>query len=86
MALLASHTVSVVAGATYVPFPVGVTLSTILCVKREGLQHDQTTNALINDGNTRQWAADVIRRRIKFPAAIPFNAGEKIFIITKPIV
>ena len=86
MALLMSRTFNAVAGRTYISMTgTGIGLNRIVCVKREGTQYDKVLNASINDGVTRQWALDAINQRIKFPTAIPFNSGEKVFVIYKTV-
>lgn len=86
MALLASKTFSTTEGASSISIGSGIGVFSILSVRRSGLQHDKVLNASLNDGVTRQWALDQRNRRIKFPSAIPFTAGEKVFVLYKSIV
>ena len=85
MALLGSRTLSTVAGLDYVNLPSGISLTGLVSVKREGTQHDKVLLADIDDGVTRQWAPNLVSRRVVFPAATPFIDGEKVFIIYKTV-
>lgn len=86
MGLLSKRTISATPGVSYVNSPGGFSFKQILCVKREGLQYDKVAYGNINNGTTRQWAYDPFRRRIKFPDAVPFNTGEKVFVIYKNVL
>lgn len=84
MALLASRTFDTVAGTSNLSFVgSGITLFRIVEVKREGIQYDKVLNANLNNGVQRQWALDVFNQRIKFPTSVPFNTGEKVFVVYK---
>jgi hypothetical protein len=86
MAVLRSLTINTTQGLTYVNYPPQFLGLDIVCVKREGLQYDKVAAADINNGTVRQWAlSGGISVRIKFPSSIPFNSGEKVFVIYKPI-
>ena len=86
MAELSKKTYACTPGLTYINSPGGVSILQIVAVKREGLQYDKVALTSLNNGVTRQWAYDPFRRRVRFPALIPFNPGEQVFVIYKTIV
>lgn len=91
MALLRSVTLNTTPGLEFVNFPPGILSDGIVCVKREGIQYDQVSISDLNNGGVRQWCLSgsglfSLIVRIRFPESIPFNAGEKVFVIYKPIV
>lgn len=69
-------------GSTFVSFPVGATINSVIGVWRNGLEHEKVLNANINDGVTRQWAVGP-GQKIKFPSSLPFMTGEKIYVMYK---
>lgn len=87
MAHLRSITINTVAGLTYVTYsPVFLGLS-IVTVQRSGVQYDEVSVSDINNGGTRQWAlSGGMMPRIRFPLAMPFNQGEKVFVIYKSLL
>lgn len=72
-------------GSTFVSFPVGATINSVLGVWRQGTECEKVLNADINDGVSRQWAVGS-RQRIRFPDAFPFETGEKIYVMYKYMV
>lgn len=62
----------------------GLNLAQILKVSRRGVQQDNLPFLSIGDpAATRSWAFIAFNRRIVFLDDIPFEAGEKIYIMYK---
>lgn len=82
MALLRSLTINTTPGLTYVNYPPQFLGLSIVCVKREGVQFDRTTSA----PSGREWKlSGGLSIKIQFDSTNPFNSGEKVFVIYKPI-
>jgi hypothetical protein len=65
----------------------GLNLSQILKVARRGVQQDNYPFLTIGDpASTRGWAFIAFNRRIVFLDDIPFEAGEKIYIMYKIVI
>lgn len=91
MALLRYITLNTTPGLTYVNYPPGIINSSIVCVKRTGVQFDKVELADINDGGVRQWCFSgtgifSLGLRIRFPLSIPFNQGETVYVMYKPTI
>jgi hypothetical protein len=87
MALLSKIVLNTTPGLNHVTYSPGLLGSSIVAVVRTGIQQDKVAAADINNGGTRQWClTGGISLRIKFPTALPFESGEKVYVIYKPIV
>ena len=84
MDVLRSITVDTTEGATFVPFSsFGIPIKQIVSIERSGTQQNRVSPALLNNGDTLQWAWLGGLTRVQFPNSLPFEAGEKILIIYK---
>lgn len=86
MVTVYSITLSTTPGAVAVSSPGGVAVVQILTVQRSGTQYDKVALGDLNNGVTRQWAYNNFLKQIKFPTALPFNAGELVYVIYKTII
>lgn len=65
----------------------GLNEDQILKVARSGIQHDHLSILSIDDPSaTRGWAFLSFRKRIVFTGDIPFEDGEKVYIIYKTTI
>lgn len=86
MVLVFDITFTTTPGATSVAAPGGIAVVQILTVQRSGTQYDKVALGSLNNGGTRQWAYHPFFKQIRFPASLPFNAGELVYVMYKTIV